>query len=149
MRVITYLLAALSIVVSYNACAPFGALNEGSGSFSSNAEERQEASLLAFEKNLYPTLRNNCGQCHGVSQRPLFAVDELRSAHDTLIENDLVSLNFPSSSYLLQKLNTGHNGFAKTLIDQIEVGITQWANDLAEFDLENSTTDNSPKPYEP
>lgn len=87
-------------------------------------------SETTFNKTLYPLLVTNCSQCHGTVQHPKFAVEDVKSAHKVIIDRDLVSFGDPDSSYFIQKLSLGHNGFSGVLINEMRAKIQNWADQL-------------------
>jgi len=124
------------MVSTYNACSsPYS-----SSSFSSE-EAYTAASIQAFGENLHGTLKNNCAQCHGAFQSPLFAVDDPVEAHDTVIGRSLVDLKRPGASYFLTQLQGGHQGFGQDVIDQVASGIQAWAEIMEDYETLNPSPD--------
>lgn len=66
------------------------------------------ASIEAFEQTLFPLVRQQCIQCHGNNQRPLFAVKDPGAAHEAALT--VVNLNSIESSRIIRKSNDGHCG---------------------------------------
>lgn len=87
-------------------------------------------SVQIFEQTLYPLLNNNCAQCHGQNQQPLFAVSNTTQAHDTLLNSALVSLQDPASSRIVVKIAGGHQGFPSSLSTDLETAVASWATNL-------------------
>ena len=119
--------ALFIVVFHYQACAPpsHDLGSSDSGSLSLGAE-----SVLAFEQTLKPLLQN-CSGCHGVSQQPLFAVDDSSLSHDTLLSLSLVSLESPENSRIVQKIREGHQSISTTVADDMETQIGAWNQILA------------------
>ena len=122
------------MVTTYNACSsPY------SSSSSSSEAARDLASLNAFKTNLHGVLENQCSQCHGTFQNPLFAVSDGGSAYEAVVNNSLVDLSRPDASYFITKLAEGHNNFQSNVIDQIRAGIQSWARVVEDYDALNPT----------
>lgn len=127
-----------SLPLSFNACnggfnstlLDMSTLEQPSSHDSSQNTDNLSVSEQVFFKTVYPVLNSNCSQCHGVFQNPLFAVKDVKSSHSIIMTRKLVDLKDPSGSYFLKKLNLGHNGFSKSLIDELEKEIKIWANTL-------------------
>ena len=65
------------VVSTYNACSSPYSSNSGA-----SADARIAASEKAFGENLHGVLVNQCSQCHGTFQNPLFAVsDDIKGSH--------------------------------------------------------------------
>lgn len=127
--VVLILGALLSI---FNACSPafqsatnLSSIDPGNDTFP--VSPSLSISETAFSKSLHPLLLNNCASCHGVNQHPKFAVSDVKQAHQTLMDRNLVSLNKPEGSYLIEKLQTGHNGFSPSLVNDFRAKIQNWA----------------------
>lgn len=116
---------ALPIVIGFQNCSPsFKSSNSGGSSTTTSAAD----SVEYFSKTLYPILRQNCADCHGVSQRPKFAVADAQSALNTIKSFELVNLNDPSQSRFVQKIEAGHNGFSQTIATSIAEAVQRWAD---------------------
>ncbi len=81
----------------------------------------------AFSTTLFPVLRTNCSECHGVFQQPMFAVSDPSQALATITDRGLANLNNPSASTFVLKIRGGHSGKNVVIADQIEAAITAWA----------------------
>lgn len=90
------------------------------------------ASREAFKTTLYPFVRTNCSQCHGINQSPMFALPDLQQAFNNLTNFQLANLQNPGASYMVQKLQSGHNNFPTTWPAEVTNLISQWAQILAQ-----------------
>lgn len=86
-------------------------------------------SLMAYEKTLYPLTTQHCARCHGVNQQPLHSLPTASSAHDILLSFNLVDLQSPGDSRLVQKIAGGHSSLPNSLSAQLEAAIAAWGND--------------------
>ncbi len=110
-------------------CAPVhqNANNNGSGQSSELASPESQA---IFQSTLFPILQNNCAQCHGVNQQPMFAVADPTISQNTLLNSALVNLQSPVDSRIVQKVLEGHQNFSNALATEIEAAIDNWATQL-------------------
>jgi len=108
------------VTVSNNACS------ELKSSDSYSAASSEALSREAFKTSLYPVLRENCAQCHGKFQNPMFAQEDADTAFDVILKNELVEFSNPDSSYFLTKLATGHNSFPIETINSVRSQIEAW-----------------------
>lgn len=91
--------------------------------------------VMVFETTLYPLLRdpgNFCVGCHGATQIPAFAVDNVMDAYNALISQDKVNLVNPELSRIyLRPAEDRHNCGGVTTCDRIAAdflsGIQAWA----------------------
>ncbi|MGE0172263.1 MAG: hypothetical protein AB7T49_05745 [Oligoflexales bacterium] len=98
-------LAAVALLVN---CAggKKGRHSGGSGlnSDEQSAEQQEASSVKAFEETVYPLVTQYCSNCHGKAISPLFATDDVKASHDTLIDNAKVNLGNPERSVLYIRL---------------------------------------------
>ncbi len=93
--------------------------------------------VMVFENTLYPLLRdpaNFCANCHGVTQIPTFAVDDVLAAYNVIISQQKVDLVNPTNSRIyLRPAIDRHNCSGEIICDQIAAallaGIQAWAID--------------------
>ncbi len=87
-------------------------------------------SVAAFEKTVYPVVRDKCKSCHGQSQAPLFAVSNSTLGHDRAIE--FVRFSEPATSRLAIYGGNSHCGIncSSTTESVIVEEIENW-RDLA------------------
>lgn len=65
-------------------------------------------SIEGFKQSVYPLVTEKCSSCHGATQAPKFAVDDLDSAHATAL--GLVNFKDVRQSKLVTKSGDGHCG---------------------------------------
>lgn len=106
--------------------------NCGSGhnSAQNSSGGQNKISVSIYEQTLYPSVKNHCSRCHGINQNPLFGIFDSQISHDVLIDSLLVSLNNPTSSYIIQKIRSGHQGFSSTVADEFQNQIINWSMQL-------------------
>lgn len=125
---------SLNLAAITQSCAPFEPLQMDQNMLASQTPGGSNVALPsseeAFAKALHPLLRQKCAECHGVAQRPLFAVLDPVKAHTALTEHQMVNLNDVSNSAIVQKVRIGHNGLDPGLGYLIEDGILLWAGQL-------------------
>lgn len=63
-----------------------------------------DRSVASFQKNVYPILRRNCSTCHGTTQSPFFASNDVNRAHDELIQSGKVNFQSIENSRLHMRL---------------------------------------------
>lgn len=129
-----FIIVTMCTVVFYQNCSGRHETLEGrSMSRSTTVDDVDMAkSLIAFERTLFPITQvdTNCVQCHGVSQQPLFALEDPVLAHDVMISFGMVDLRDPPNSKIVDKLERGHQGFPQTLTVQILAAIQDWSDEL-------------------
>lgn len=116
----------ISALNSYQSCAPV----HDSGEVDTSSMGSQEESIQIFKNTLYPVISTNCSACHGVSQNPRFAVSDPVISHNTILGSQLVLLSLPEDSLLVQKVQSGHNGFPASLATELLDSITEWSRQL-------------------
>ncbi len=124
------ILALLSItLVFYQNC---GSTESSSADSSSNAGFNTSSfeSLVAYEDNLHQMLTTNCSSCHRSQAQPQFAVDDVQTAHDLLINQNLVNLGSPIDSRLAVVVAGGHETVPALFKDYIANAVESWADDL-------------------
>lgn len=92
------------------------------------------ASKAAFQKTVYPLLREHCVKCHsaepeGRGQRPLHASSDLSVAHDEALSK--VSLRQAGTSKLVRRIaEEGHNCWSDCAKDgaAMQAQVEAWAN---------------------
>ena len=86
------------------------------------------ASLQSFQTSVYAISRANCTSCHS-SSRPHASPDPL-TAHDYVLNANLVDFNNPANSLIANKIRNGHQGISaaqgSNLATQYEQAIVQW-----------------------
>ncbi len=123
-----FLVLGAFIAVIYNACSPMESAQDSvSSSLSQVGEVDPDLSKATFASTLYPVLRNNCAQCHGVNQNPRFAVEDVNSAFSTVESRSLVNLSQPNQSQIYLKVSGGHQNFPVPVIDEILLQIQTWS----------------------
>ena len=93
--------------------------------------------LAVFEATLYPSLRaanNFCVACHGATQIPTFAAEDVQTAYNMLVTQQKVDLANPENSRIyLRPAQDRHNCGGETECDRIAAeflaGIQAWAAD--------------------
>ncbi|MCB0366271.1 MAG: Ig-like domain-containing protein [Bdellovibrionaceae bacterium] len=112
-------------------CSPFHAAERDRTDTNSLGQAtpgtQQSLSVTSFSTTLYPVLKANCGSCHGTYVHPLFAVSDIRFAHDAVISYNLVNLQDPSTSSVLSKIGSGHQSVNTSLNNDLERSIRDWA----------------------
>jgi len=135
---VLYLLFSIVVIsIAFQNCSsPFEA-NTPNGSISGlnlNSDDQSTVneikSLAIFEKTLYEDIQTNCASCHGVNQKPLFAVANSLDSHRLLFNKEYINLENPENSYLAIKIRAGHNNFPVTLAETFTAKITDWSNQL-------------------
>ncbi len=94
----------------------------------------QNASVQNFQTELWPHLKENCGNCHSpdttANQEPYFARnDDVNQAYNAAIT--VANLNDPASSRLAIRVGNGHNcwtGVDSQCKSLMTTWITNWAN---------------------
>src|SRR5262245_12193414 len=71
-----------------------------------------ELSIQTFEKTLYPLVRKNCAQCHSRVNAPFFAADDVKEAHDAIIDASKINFDDPASSRIAKRPLENHNCWA-------------------------------------
>ncbi len=118
----------LLVLFLYQNCAqPEG--SEATASPAASTNSNLSDSAIAFKTTLYPLVRDSCGNCHD-ERLPFFAVASVQSAHDTLINSNLVDLSNVSNSRIVIKINGGHQSYSSNMGYQLETAITNWVNQL-------------------
>jgi mono/diheme cytochrome c family protein len=88
-----------------------------------------EASYNAFEATVFPILRTNCASCHGTTQAPLHSQEDVRKAHDVIMEAQKVNFSNPGGSRLVRKLrDESHNCWSdcQADADEMQAAIEAW-----------------------
>lgn len=125
-RSVLYILAGLSII----ACSPIHRGPANRTLPSTTGPGGLTTSAAAFQTTLYPTIQQHCASCHGAGQSPEFAVTDIQTSNDALIQFDLVDFDVVANSRILQQAEADHNGLlttTPTLADDIRLGIEAWA----------------------
>lgn len=117
----------------------FKTKNDLSSSFDL-ASQGAQSSAEIFALTLFPSVKQNCGTCHGSFQTPLFAVSDSNAAYNTLTSSNLVSMTAPDSSRLVTKVRAGHSGIAVSVADEMKNLIQQWADEVAAQDAANASS---------
>ena len=138
MRIIVFVFMAGLSLFFYQNCAPYESAGKAdqqsqfSGNGNGNNGGVTEAeSITAYELSLAQVTRPNCGACHGVNQAPYFAVPNTDQAHDILFQSNLVNLDNPSASRLVQKIRSGHQNLSSNIANELELAIEDWAKRLS------------------
>ena len=92
--------------------------------------------LAVFEATLYPLLReadNFCVACHGATQIPTFAAEDVQTAYNMLVTQQKVDLTNPTNSriYLrpaVDRHNCGGEAECDRIAAEFLVGIQAWAD---------------------
>jgi len=131
---VLYILFALIVLnLSFQNCSsPFESVS-GNGSFGAGSDSlsfNEVQSLEIFERTLYPKLEQNCAQCHGVNQAPLFAVPNSLDAHRLVFNKELVNLETPENSFMAIKIRAGHQNFDVELATEFVASINDWSAEL-------------------
>lgn len=114
------------VIQYYQSCSPV----HDSGEIDPWSTGSQKESIRIFKNTLYPVISTNCSACHGVSQNPRFAVSDPVISHNTILRSQLVLLSLPEDSLLVQKVQSGHNGFPASLATELLDSITEWSLQL-------------------
>jgi hypothetical protein len=100
-------------------------------------------SVAAFSATLYPSLKDYCGSCHAKAQPPLFASDDKKVAHDSLLESHKVDFkDVEKSRVFLRVAKENHNcpdGDCDKAAVAFKQGITDWVAKI------NTTDPDAPK----
>src|SRR5665213_2393763 len=97
------LLVGIGLTVFQN-CA--GTHDVADGAASSESVSGSASGMAAFQSGFYAfTQTQNCAQCHGVSQVPLFAVSNVASAYSAF--TSLVDPNNPTGSVIITYSGNG------------------------------------------
>ncbi len=107
-----------------------------------NKDTTLDPQVSAFDANLHPVLVDRCGHCHagGKSEpagTPDFAHEDVATAYSVVMSETLVNLDNSESSRLVKKVLAFHQCSrftCNTWADEIQTGIEDWANDIAEED---------------
>jgi hypothetical protein len=137
-------------------CATFAALlvtgcagdsKGGGGGGGSEPQATENASVpqdsvVAFEETVFPIVRDNCQVCHGASQAPQFAVEDVKVAHDNLVKASKVDLNHPDASRIYLKVKEGHNCWSDCAENSGEIlaSIEDWASRIAKEEEDATKT---------
>jgi len=121
------------IMLAYNNCGVYDSKN--------NELSYEEYSQTVFQSSLQPVLVAKCAACHGDFQEPMFAVKDTTAAHTTIMDNKLVDLTAPTSSYFIQKINSGHNSFTQIDASEISEQISVWSDAMKDFQAELPSRD--------
>ncbi|MBS1964058.1 MAG: hypothetical protein JST04_17730 [Bdellovibrionales bacterium] len=83
----------------------------------------------AFTDTFYKFARANCAECHGASNTPLFAVDNVTSAYGVAKNNTYANFSNPSMSEFVSYAGNNHCGKAGCSghSSEAEAAITAWA----------------------
>lgn len=136
----TSLLSLGAVLFGYNQCVtPMGGSNQkstmkwsdstASKSVSGTNGATRAVSLDAFSKTVYPVTKARCVSCHGTSQTPLHASNDVNTAYDAVINASKVDFNNPANSRLVLKLkNEFHNcwGNCESNANEILAQINAW-----------------------
>ena len=106
----------------------------GSAATGYSGPAAQNQSVLNFQTELWPHLKDNCGNCHApdtaAKQEPYFARnDDVNQAYNAAIT--VADLNTPASSRLVIRVGNGHNCWLSTdsqCASMMTDWITNWAN---------------------
>ena len=106
----------------------------GSAATGYSGPPAQNQSVLNFQAELWPYLKDNCGNCHApdtaANQVPYFARnDDVNQAYNAAIT--VADLNTPSASRLVIRVGNGHNCWLSTdsqCASMMTDWITNWAN---------------------
>jgi hypothetical protein len=102
------------------------------------------ASLDSFEKTVYRVTRKNCIGCHS-SQNPIHASDDVKEAHDIVVNQFKVNFaNVPNSRLVAKLRDEAHNCWSDCSEDALEMqeAIEQWADVVnAQVELEDEEED--------
>jgi hypothetical protein len=97
----------------------------------SSQESNLNGPALNFSRTVYPILKNHCSQCHGAGQPPLIAFtnDIQRSYDGIIVDPNLVRLDNPDSSKIVQKIRAGHNCWSNCASnsDDLLTAVENWA----------------------
>ncbi len=102
------------------------------------------ASLDSFEKSVYRVTRKNCIGCHS-SQNPVHASDDVKEAHDIVVNQFKVNFsNIPNSRLVAKLRDEAHNCWSDCSENALEIqeAIEEWAvvvNAQAEVEEEDNT----------
>ena len=124
------LLAVVSSLLLYQNCSGTHESWLDDGQSGSSSYLTNSISLASFEANLHPVLTTNCSECHGVSQQPLHSLPEASFALDVIASFNLVNLETPEESTLVNKIRNGHRSIAQTVADEMQQAIQRWADDI-------------------
>ncbi len=112
-----------------------GGGNSGSDPFVYKGEKpAATADINKFQKELWEKIapKDRCGGCHA-TQAPNFArEDDINTAYEVVIDNNLVNLDSPEDSRLVTKVANGHNCWvsdASACGEFITGWIQNWAGD--------------------
>lgn len=89
------------------------------------------SSVAGFQQTLWPVLHARCVSCHGASQPPLHAAQDVNVAHTNVIESRLVNFtNIPASIISNKLKNARHNCWSDCAANAAEVEgqISIWKN---------------------
>ena len=85
-----------------------------------------EPGIEAFRNNVYPISRANCVSCHGATQVPLHAFNDIQTAYDAA--RSRANFTTPADSILVIKTTDGHCGSAcLTNGSAMTAAVTAWA----------------------
>ena len=106
----------------------------GSAATGYSGPAAQNQSVLNFQTELWPHLKDNCGNCHApdtaAKQEPYFARnDDVNQAYNAAIT--VADLNTPASSRLVIRVGNGHNCWLATdsqCASMMTDWISNWAN---------------------
>ena len=115
------------------------------GDNQSSLANSQELAKL-FEQTLHPVLVQNCNQCHGVNQTPMFAQNDSFLSYEALNSRQLVSLTDPANSRIVAKIQNGHQSFAISLAVTLTLKIEEWAALAEEMGVDNRPNPTLPNP---
>lgn len=123
------------ILTGFQNCAPshMGFNTTQSLSSNNNGAGNVSEALMAskFSETLHPVVLNRCSACHSTIQIPMFAASDSTTAMRTILNNQLVNLNLPQNSRLVQKVLSGHNSFPATYANELQDAIQAWNDAIA------------------
>ncbi len=137
-RAIGVLLAATFLVACGSGSGPAVTENPVTGTqvvSNYTGPAAQTADIQQFKLNIWDNLHpaNRCGSCHDLDQAPRFVrSDDINLAYSD--SGNLINLNDPGNSQLVQKVRTGHNCWlsdANACGDIIQAYISAWAGGTA------------------
>ncbi len=99
-----------------------------------NYNTSNQDSVNAFKNSVYLITSTRCVACHGSSQTPLHASNNIQTAHDAVLNSFKVDFNSPENSRLVLKLkNDKHNCWGDCNSNATEMlnAINSWKDKIA------------------
>ena len=148
---IKIVLVVLVVVFTYTQCTNPYSAQPSKLKFSSGEDAgalSTSSSVAAFEDSVYQVTRTRCIGCHS-TQNPVHASDDVKEAHDIVVDQFKVNFsNIPSSRLVAKLRDEAHNCWSDCSenAQEMEEAIQRWAevvNNIEEEEEEENTDEGS------